>query len=150
MQGSFQRSTRITASPADTWEALHDVDRLASYSSHLGPVATVEPDRSWQVALQDRMGPVKLSAPMHVELVEETPLVDVSIRASGKDRGPGTRLNVEAEVRIEQVDDGTQLTLNGTFDLTGRGVRLGAAVAKRQAETMVDEFWANLTTDLQT
>jgi carbon monoxide dehydrogenase subunit G len=149
MRGSFERTTRTTASPSDAWATLHDVDQLAAYSSHLGPVTTVEPDRRWKVSLQDRVGPFKLSAPMDVVIVEETSLVEISIRASGQDRGPGTRLVVEASVRLDQANGETQLALSGTYDLRGRVASLGGAVARRQAETMIDEFWTNLTTGLQ-
>lgn len=149
MRGTFERSTWTTAAPADAWAKLHDVDRLAAYSSHLGPVTIVEPDRRWKTSLRDRVGPFKLSAPMDVEIVEEKPMVQVSIRASGQDRGPGTRLVVEASVRIDQTSGETQLTLEGWYDLKGRVASLGGAVAKRQAETMIDEFWANLTVGLQ-
>lgn len=149
MRGSFQRTTRTAAAPADVWETLHDVDRLASFSSHLGPVTTIEPDRLWKTSLQDRVGPFRLSAPMDVAIVDEIPAVEISIRALGQDRGPGTRLVVEASVRIDRTNGDTQLTLQGTYDLKGRVATFGVAVAKRQAETMIDEFWANLTSDLQ-
>ena len=149
MRGSFERTAHIAASPTDAWATLHDVDQLASYSSHLGPVITVEPDRLWKTSLQDRVGPFRLSAPMDVEILEETAMVEVSIRASGQDRGPGTRLVVEASVRIDQTARDTHLTLKGTYDLSGRAATLGAAVARRQAETMIDEFWSNLTAGLQ-
>jgi carbon monoxide dehydrogenase subunit G len=127
---------------------LHDVDQLASYSSHLGPVTTVESHRLWKTSLQDRKGPLRLSAPMDVEIVEETAMTEITIRASGKHRGPGTNLVVEASVRLDPTNGDTLLSLAGTYDLRGRGVSLGAAVARRQAETMIDEFWANLTTGL--
>lgn len=145
MRGEFERSGRIAAAPADVWATLHDVDQLASFSSNLGAVTVVEPDRRWKTSLQDRVGLLKLSAPMDVEIVEETEMAEVSIRASGQDRGPGTRLAVEASVRIEQIDGATQLTLTGWYDLKGKVARLGGAVARRQAESMIDEFWANLT-----
>lgn len=149
MRGSFERSTLIAAPAADAWVTLHDVDQLAAYSSHLGPVTTVEPARVWKTSLQDRVGPLRLSAPMDVEIVEETPMVQISIRASGQDRGPGTRLVVEASVRIDQTNGDTRLTLTGAYHLKGRVVTLGASIARRQAETMIDEFWANLTAGLQ-
>lgn len=148
MRGSFERTTSIGASPGRVWATLHDVNLLASFSSHLGHVTTVEPDRSWNVNLQDHVGPLRLSAPMQVEILEETEEVEISIRASGKDRGPGTLLVVEATMRLDQAEDGV-LTLSGRFDLTGKVVRFGAAVAKRQADRMIDEFWSNLTKVLQ-
>jgi len=139
---------QMAATPAEIWATLHDFDRLASYSSHLGPVTTVEPERLWKTSLRDRRGPIRLSAPMEVELVAETAMTEISIRASGRDRGPGTKLVVEASILLETAKGGTRLTLEGSYDLRGRGVTLGAVVARRQAETMIDEFWANLTADL--
>ena len=149
MRGSFQRSTQVSVSPVDVWEVLHDVDLLASYSSHLGAVTTVEADRLWTTALQDRVGPFRLSAPMEVEILDETDMVEISIRASGQDRGPGTRLVVEASVQLDETNGDTMLTLTGSYDLRGKVAALGGAVARRQAETMIDEFWANLISDLQ-
>lgn len=148
MRGTFERTIPITASPGDVWATLHDVDQLASYSSHIGPVTTVEPDRRWKTSLRDRVGLLRLSAPMDVEIVEETAMVQVSIRASGQDRGPGTRLVVEAFVRLDTSNGDTHLILKGSYDLKGRVAAFGAAVARRQAETMIDEFWANLTAGL--
>ncbi|MGD2059939.1 MAG: SRPBCC family protein [Acidimicrobiia bacterium] len=148
MRSSFERTARLAASPDKAWATLHDVNQLASYSSHIGQVTTVQPDRRWMTSLQDRVGLLRLSAPMEVEVVAETALTQISIRASGQDRGPGTRLMVEASIRIDQTSRGTRLTLTGWYDLRGRVATLGAAVAKRQAETMIDEFWSNLTADL--
>lgn len=148
MRGTFERSTRIAASQADIWATLHDVDQLASFSSHLGPVTIVEPDRRWTTSLQDRVGPFQLSAPMDVEIVEETAMLEVSIRASGQDGGPGTRLAVEATVHIDSTTGDAKLSLYGWYDLKGKVATLGRSVAKRQAATMIDEFWANLTGSL--
>jgi carbon monoxide dehydrogenase subunit G len=149
MRDSFNRGARTTAPPTRIWEILHDVDLLASFSSHLGPVTPVEHGRSWSVPLQDRVGPLKLSAPMQVEIVEETPELEVAIRASGQDRGPGTKLDVEAVVRLDPADEGTDLSLTGSFALKGRVAMLGASVARRQADKMIDEFWSNLTRALE-
>lgn len=149
MRESFERSALIGASRGDAWATLHDVDRLASYSSHIGPVTIVQRDRRWMTSLQDRVGLLRLSAPMEVEVIAETAMAEISIRASGKDRGPGTRLLVEASIRIDQTSEGTQMNLHGRYDLRGKVASLGTAVAKRQAETMIDEFWSNLTADLK-
>ncbi len=149
MRGSFERMSQTTATAADVWTVLHDVDRLASYSKHLGPVTVVEPDQRWTTSLQDRVGLLKLSAPMDVEIVDEVASAKVSILAYGQDRGPATRLVVEASIRLDQTNEGTQLALEGSYDLTGRVATLGAAVARRQAETMIEEFWTNLTADLE-
>ncbi|HEU4319749.1 MAG TPA: SRPBCC domain-containing protein [Acidimicrobiia bacterium] len=148
MRGSFQRSALLAVSLEDVWAGLHDVDRLASYSTHLGPVENIDPGERWKTSLQDRVGLVKLSAPMEVAIVEETHGERISIHATGRDKGPGTRLVVEATVRLTESGPDTELDLEGTYELTGRATRLGAAVARRQAESMVEEFWANLTTDL--
>lgn len=150
MRGSFDRSTPLAASPTDIWATLHDVDHLAACSSHLGPVTIIEPDQRWKTSLQDRVGPFKLSAPMDVEIIEESPLSEISIRASGQDRGLGTRLAVEATVQIHQTNGDAILALEGSYELKGRVASLGGTVARRQAETMIDEFWDNLTTGLQT
>lgn len=148
VKGSFQRSALVAVSPADVWDALHDVDRLASYSSYVGPVETVEPGRRWKTSLQDRVGLLKLSAPMEVSVVEETEGESISINASGRDTGPGTRLVVDAQIRLGDSDGSTEMVLEGSYELTGRATRLGAGVARRQAESMVEEFWVNLTTDI--
>ena len=148
MKAKFQRSGLVDAPLAEVWECLHDVDRLATYSSYVGPVETIEPGQRWKTSLQDRVGLFKLSAPMEVSVVEEAESENISISASGRDTGPGTRLVVEASMRLGESDGATALVLEGSYELTGRATRLGAGVARRQAESMVEEFWVNLTTDL--
>lgn len=148
MRDSFERVAVVTAPATVIWATLHDVSLLASYSRHLGPVTTIEPGRRWKVPLQDRVGLLKLSAPFDVAIVEDIATAVVSIRASGRDKGPGTQLAVEASVRISQEKGNTQLNLAGSYELTGKVVTLGAAVARRRAATMIDEFWTNLTADL--
>ncbi|HET9261309.1 MAG TPA: SRPBCC family protein [Acidimicrobiia bacterium] len=150
MRESFVRTARVEASPARVWEVLHDTNLLSSLSSHLGAVRVVEPGRAWEVSLKDRVGVLTLSAPMQVEILEETDEATISVRAFGQDRGPGTRLIVEATIRLDQTDAGTELNMSGWFELIGKVAMLGAGVARRQAGKMIDEFWSNLTKGLQT
>lgn len=146
MQDSFERSMTIASAQETVWALLHDVDELASCSSHLGAVTTVEINRLWKATLEDRVGPFKLSALIDVEIISEDPMETVAIRASGQDRGLGTRLVVEAAVTTRSADEpGTvDVVMQGSYDITGRVATLGAAVVRRQANSMLDEFWINL------
>jgi carbon monoxide dehydrogenase subunit G len=146
MKDTFERRMAVGLPLADAWTYLHDVDALASCSSYLQPVEVIEDGRRWSTVLQDRVGPFRLSAPVVVEILDERDLQSIEMRASGQDRGLGTRLRVDAAMQCRHSDDGdgTALVMRGTYDVTGRVAALGAAVVRRQAGTMIDEFWRNL------
>ena len=148
MKETFSRSTTTTLTRVQVWDLLHDVELLAGCSNYVGPVTTVEQGVTWETAIENKVGPFKLAAPIKVQIVEESTSVDddelfLAIRAQGQDRGLGTRLLVNASMSLS-ADPESQLTMEGTYVVTGRVAVLGSTVVKQQAGIMIDDFWTNL------
>jgi len=150
MREDFTREAEVALQRSVVWDVLNDVDALASCSTRLAEVTSVVADQEWQLVLSDRVGPMTLSAPMSVTVVERTPTEQVRIVARGHDRLLGTRLEVEASVGCAETPtvDQTRVTLVGSYDVSGKAANLGSTIVRRQAKAMIDEFWQNFSARL--
>lgn len=144
MQESFRREGEVGAQRESVWELLGDVYALASFSSRLKDVEPIVQGQEWRLILSDRVGPIELSAPMSVEIVDSSYLELITISAVGQDRGLGTRLNVQASVGCqERGSNSLVVTLEGTYEVIGKVANLSSSIVRRQANSMIDEFWSN-------
>lgn len=150
MREEFNRDAEVKASRDLVWELLNDVDALANCSSRVRDVTSMIADQEWSLILTDRVGPLTLSAPMSVSIVERSNLQRVTIAAEGHDRALGTRLYVEASISCAEASsvDLTRVALDGSFTVTGKAANLGSSIVRRQANSMIDEFWLNFTNRL--
>lgn len=150
MREDFMRDAEVRATRDRVWEMLSDVDALASCSTKVTDVESVIADQEWRLVLTDRVGPLTLSAPMSVSIVQRSPLEQVRIVAQGNDRMLGTRLHVEASVGCSDTPSSgpTRVTFVGSYDVSGKAANLGSSIVRRQANTMIDEFWKNFTSRL--
>ena len=152
MRESFTRSSPTGLSHDEIHRLLHDVAVLASCSNYVGAVTTVEEGALWETALENKVGAFKLKAPVKVQLTEDRDVADdgslhLAIRAQGQDRGLGARLLVDASMKFVPRPEPT-LTMEGSYDVTGRVAALGSSVVRQQAEIMINDFWGSLTEHL--
>jgi carbon monoxide dehydrogenase subunit G len=141
---SFSRELQLAA-PADScWAALIDVPTLVSWISVLDEAHEIEPLQRYSAALMDKVGPFKLRADLGITLSDVQPGRQVRLRAAGEDRQVGSRVRVEAEVRLADRDGGTVLSCDGSYEVAGRVATLGAGTIRKKADKLMDEFFGNV------
>ena len=143
MRQDFQRRLEVPAANQRVWETLVDVRQVASWLSIVGEVQELERLRRYRAVLEDRLGPFKLRADLDIELHDVEEGHGLAARATGEDRQVGSRISVEASLRLEAADSGTALLLAGSYEVTGRVASLGAGSIRKKGETLLDDFFLN-------
>jgi carbon monoxide dehydrogenase subunit G len=141
--------TVVVASPrAKVWNALLDVQRVASWLSIVGEVREIERLRRYGAVLEDRIGPFALRADLAVTVTAEEPRLRVE--ASGEDRQVASRITARVEIDVADEGSGTRVNVGGGYDITGKIATLGAGAIRKKGEHVLDEFVANMGTELGT
>ncbi|MPZ69221.1 MAG: hypothetical protein GEU71_06780 [Actinobacteria bacterium] len=148
MLQDFRRDITVTADLASTWQKLLDVSTVASWVSIVEDVKEIDPLRRFTAVLQDRMGPFKLRADLSIDVLEIEEGSRIRIKAGGQDRQVRSRISVEAELSIENEENGSRVTVEGTYEVTGRVATLGAGSIRKKATGILDEFFQHLTQEL--
>jgi carbon monoxide dehydrogenase subunit G len=123
------------------WERLTDVQRVAGWVSIVGPVEELEPLRAYTTVLEDRLGPFKLRADLAVDVTDVVDGQSITLRAEGEDRQVASRIAVDATLSLDGSDNGTTVTVDGTYEVTGRIATLGASMIRNKAKKLLDEFF---------
>jgi carbon monoxide dehydrogenase subunit G len=140
MKEAFSRHLVVASRSEEVWGTLLDVPRVASWVTIVGSVQEVSPLQRYSAVLQDRMGPFRLRADLDIRIVELEPGSYVKATAAGEDRQVGSRISIEATLRAGPQDGGTGISLEGSFEVTGRVATLGAGSIRKKADRVLEEF----------
>ncbi len=141
---NFARELELAVPPESCWTTLIDVPTLVTWISVLDEGHEIEPLQRYSAVLTDKIGPFRLKADLGITLSDVVPARQVRLRAAGEDRQVGSRISVEAEVRLTGAGQGTELSVTGSYEVVGRVATLGAGTIRKKAEKLMDEFFGNL------
>jgi len=145
----FARTLTVTTDPAQSWEALTDVDRLAGWVSIVHDVKEISRLEKYTAVLQDRVGPFKMHADLDItaDVVEAGRHID--IRAGGRDRALDTRIAVAATMKLSDgPDGGTSIEISGDYQVTGKAAGMGAGVIRKKADGIINDFFGSASREL--
>lgn len=149
MRETFERSRVVGAEPARVWDTLLDFRQVASWISIVGDVQEVVPLERYRAVLEDRLGPFKLRADLDVILSDLRDGVCVTAAATGEDRQVASRIGVRATLAIAPAAEGTEISVTGAYEVTGRVATLGAGSIRKKADRVLDEFFNRAAETLQ-
>jgi carbon monoxide dehydrogenase subunit G len=141
---SFSRELGLAVPAGNCWEALIDVPTLVSWISVLHEAQEIEPLQQYSAVLMDKVGPFSLKADLDITLSDVQPGSHVRLRAAGEDRQVGSRITVDAEVKLADTGGGSALSVQGSYEVAGRVATLGAGTIRKKADKLMDEFFRNL------
>lgn len=145
----FARTLTVTTDPAQCWEVLTDVDRLAGWVSIVHDVREITRLEKYNAVLQDRVGPFKLRADLDITADVVEPGRRIDIRASGRDRAVDTRIAVAATMRLSDGGDGgTVIDIRGDYQVTGKAAGMGAGVIRKKADGIINDFFGSAAREL--
>jgi carbon monoxide dehydrogenase subunit G len=139
----FFRTLSVPSPAERAWETVLDVSRVAGWISIVGSVQERTPLEHYTAVLVDRLGPFKLRADLEIRVLEVEGGRRLRARASGEDRQVGSRIVVDATLRLEEVPEGTSMEVAGAYEVTGRVASLGAGSIRKKAEGVLDDFFRN-------
>src|SRR5215510_9170115 len=100
------RVVREVAVPAPIdalWAVLWDVTRMVSCVPGCVEARETEPRRGYAARMSQRVGPIRLTVPLDVEIVEEEPAPTrrIALRARGRDPVVGAEIAMRVDLRCE-------------------------------------------------
>ncbi len=134
------RDVLVAAAPAALWSLLWDVPRMVELIPGCVEAREVELERRYAARMTQKVGPITLSVPLDVEILEAEPPRRIALRARGRDPLIGAEIAMRVTLECEARDAGTALRIEADGQVLGKLGGLGQGVIQRKAEEAVDEF----------
>lgn len=147
-QAEFARDIEVSAPPEACWPVLTDVERVASWVSIVGAVEELEHLARYRTVLQDRFGPFRLKADVDVTVTELEEGRRIRLHAAGRDRQVNSNIDVDAELRLEPLGEGTRIAVGGRYSVIGTVATMGAGTIDKKAQTILEEFFGAAAAEL--
>lgn len=147
-RSEFSRRIEVARPPSGCWPVLTDVERLVGWVSVLEDAQELEHLDRYTAVLMDRLGPFRLRADMAISVQDVWEGHHVSVHAEGEDRQVGSRLVVDATLDVEPQDEGSAVTIAGSYEVTGRVASMGAGTIRKKADKILDDFFASVAAEL--
>lgn len=138
------REVRVGASVGALWALLWDVPRMVACLPGCVDAREIEAHRRYSARMRQKVGPVTLSAPLEVDVVEAAPEQRVALEARGRDPVLGAEISMRVRLDIEGAGQDTILRIDAQGRVLGKLGALGHGVIQQKAEEAVDEFAARL------
>jgi carbon monoxide dehydrogenase subunit G len=138
------REVTVAVPPHALWTLLWDVPRMVGCVPGCVEAREVEAGRRYAARMSQKVGPISLSLPLDVEIVEAEPPRRIALRARGRDPVIGTEISMRVTLECEARDPGTALRIEADGQVLGRLGGLGHGIIQRKAEEAVDDFAARL------
>lgn len=148
MYQAFAKDVRLAAVPETVWDALLDVQRVASWLSIVRDVQEREPLRRYGAVLEDRVGPFAMRADLDVIVTVDPDARRLQVAAAGEDRQIASRITASVDLAVSLDGSGSLLVVTGRYEITGKIATLGAGAIRKKGEKVLDEFFANVAREL--
>ena len=140
-KGSIASVIELNRGVADVFREMQDVQLVSSFLPLLSELKEIEPLKSYEAALEDRVGPFKLRADLSIEITIDNDSLKFSVEARGEDRQVRSAIRISAEMSFAtNSENRTVLTISGTHEISGKVATLGASVIKGKATKLIHEF----------
>jgi carbon monoxide dehydrogenase subunit G len=147
---NFRIDATLPSGVDKLWRLFFDLPRIAALIPGCESVEEKEPHASYAALLNQKIGPFKMSVPTEIRVEERCEPSHVRLRATGRDKYTGTRLDVLLSVDLEPLAGGaTRLGIDSTLQVSGRLASLGYPVVKKKSEELFAEFERRLRAELE-
>lgn len=138
------RDVVIDVSPEALWPLLWDVPRMASCLPGCADAQEVTPHRRYRARMSQKVGPISLSVPLDVDVLEAEPPRHLALSARGRDPLVGAEIAMRVTLDCEPAPSGTRVEIVAEGQVLGRLGGLGHGVIQRKAEEALAEFGRRL------
>src|SRR5262245_10705978 len=126
------RDVTVAAAPAALWALLWDVPRMVGCVPGCVDAREVEAGRRYAARMSQRVGPITLSVPLDVEIVEAEPPHRIALRARGRDPRVGAEVVLRVALACEGRAEGSALRVEAEGQVLGALGALGHGVIQRK------------------
>ena len=138
------REVAIVAPAHALWDLLWDVRRIVECLPGCVDAREVEPHQRYTAKMQQKVGPISLSVPLDVKVVEADAPRRLALDARGRDPVVGAEVAVRVTLDVVSRGDESTLRIDAEGRILGKLGALGHGVIQRKAEETIEEFGARL------
>jgi len=139
-----RREVPLDVSPEVLWELLWDVARIVACVPGCDDAREIAPHQRYAARMTQRVGPIKMSVPLDVEVVAAESPRRLVLDAKGRDRALGAEIAMRVVLDIAPHGTGSLLGIDAEGRILGKLGSLGQGVIQRKAEETLEEFGARL------
>ena len=138
------RELVIETPPEALWPILWDVPRMAACLPGCAEAEEVVPHSRYRARMTQKVGPIRLSVPLDVEILASEPPRHLALSARGRDPLVGAEIAMRVTIDCEPVGTGARLSIGAEGQVLGKLGGLGQGIIQRKAEEALDEFGRRL------
>jgi len=138
------RELTVPVPPAALWALLWDVPRIVTCVPGCVEAREVEAHRRYVARMRQKVGPISLSLPLAVDVVEAEPERRLTLDAKGRDPVIGAEVAMRVRLDVAARGQESLLRIDAEGRVLGKLGALGHGVIQRKAEEAVEEFGARL------
>jgi carbon monoxide dehydrogenase subunit G len=138
------REVEIAAPATALWELLWDVPRMVECLPGCVEAREVEPHQRYAARMAQKVGPISLSVPLDVKVIEAVAPRRLAFDAKGRDPVIGAEIVARVTLDVESRGDLSLLRIDAEGRILGKLGALGHGVIQRKAEETIEEFGARL------
>jgi carbon monoxide dehydrogenase subunit G len=138
------RQVPIAVAPSVLWALLWNVPRIVQCVPGCAQAREIEPHRRYAARMTQRVGPISLSVPLDVSVLEAEPSRRLALEAKGRDPAVGAEISMRVALDIEADGNTSLLRIDAEGRILGKLGALGHGVIQRKAEEAIEEFGARL------
>lgn len=107
-------------------------------------------DSRYKATIKVQVGPIKTTFNVDVEATEQRPPGYFAYVTTGEEGGRASRIRAESTLALKPVNDReTEVQYTSDINIVGRLGKFGMGMMKKKADSMGDEFVANLRRQLE-
>ena len=144
------RTVHVAASPDQVWSVLLDFPRVASWLKVVRDLRELEPMRKYTTVLEDRVGPFALRADLAIDVATDGAARTLRVSGAGEDRQIASRITAALDLTVAPRESGTDVVVKGRYEITGRIATLGSGAIRKKGDKVLEDFFGNLTRELET
>lgn len=138
----IEDSFDVAAPRARVWELITDPETVAGCVPGCDGIEVVS-DTLYRARVSVKVGPIKASFNMEVELTGETPPEEIRSKSRGEEGSRASTVSSENLLRLEEIDaDNTRVFYQAEVSVVGRLGKFGLGVMKKKAESLGRDFAA--------
>jgi carbon monoxide dehydrogenase subunit G len=142
------RTVHVAARAETAWSTLLDFSRVASWLRVVRDLREVERMRRYTCVLEDRVGPFSLRADLAIDVAADERERRLKVSGSGEDRQVASRISAALDLAVVPQDSGSDIVVNGRYEITGRIATLGAGAIRKKGDKVLQDFFSNATREL--
>ena len=144
------QSCVITVDADRLWELLMDVPKVGRCIPGVESVLPIDAN-SYQGALKIQVGPIRLHFQGTITVEEQNrEKMQASMRAEGSDKKIGGGVRARMTMTLTPAESGTTLTVETDLNILGKLGEFGQPIIRKKADTLMQEFAANVGKALET